>query len=1194
MKDLIMKTKEIFTTTRIALPGRLALLGRLALPVILAAAMFAACSSGLLEDPAYGITITESVNGSVSASPSRASAGTVITLTISADEGHQLKTLTVKDGSGADVTVSGTGTSRTFVMPASNVTVSAEFEERSSGSYSVTVNAASNGSVAADPASAEAGTNITLTISADEGHQLKTLTVKDGSGADITVSGTGTSRTFVMPASNVTVSAEFEELPPGSYSVTVNEASNGSVAADPASAEAGVSVTLTISADAGYQLKTLTVKDASNADITVSGTETSRTFTMPPSNVTVSAEFEAIVYSITVNEASHGSVTADPANAATGTSITLTISADTGYQLKTLTVKDASGADVSVSGTETSRTFTMPASNVTVSAEFEAVYSVTVNPASHGSVIADPASAVTGTSITLTISADAGHRLKTLTVKDGSGADVSVNGTGTSRTFTMPASNVTVNAEFEELPPDLYSVTVNEASHGSVAADPASAEVGTSVTLTINADTGYQLKTLTVKDGSGADVSVNGTGTSRTFVMPASNVTGRAEFEAVVYSITVNATSNGSVAADLASAVKGTSVTLTISADAGYRLKTLTVKDGSDADVTVSGTGTSRTFVMPASNVTVSAEFEAVVYSITVNGTSHGSVAADLASAVKGTSITLTISANAGYRLKTLTVKDGSDADVTVSGTGTSRTFTMPPSNVTVSAEFEAVYSVTVNGTSHGSVIANPISAAKDTSITLTISADADYQLKTLMVKDGSGIDVTVNGTGTSRTFAMPASNVTVSAEFEATLLAWPKVYSNGVWNGDFGSFQVWNGNAPVFDTADVSGGYNGHTKALKVTGTTGHDGWLGWTAFFTTGVDLRNYTALSFRVKNTGANAVHIANAGFGAETGELYKTEYTGEDNTGITLSTSGGWTRILEPIPNPTAGGTTTSAFYISVDQISADIEFLIDDIEYITDTVSLTSITIPSSWDNPLPYNGDTVISNLGFDIKAVYTINGGNVSLYKDHGLLKWYTPEYTVGGDATLSGGAIHPGDGAPANWTLTVSLGSKTSNSMAGTFTGADDTTLMLEDFESVTGVLNVSPYGYGGAAYAQANTESGHNGTKGVQFNYGQTTVDPWYAGFWIIKGFDLSGYDKITFWVKKHQYESNDAYRFQFNPGGVEVAFTITGTDWEKITIPLSDFTAQSLDLSSITQFGIFATSDSSNDGVLYVDTIMAEKD
>jgi hypothetical protein len=78
--------------------------------------------------------------------------------------------------------------------------------------YTISVTPSSNGSITADPTSAEAGSVITLTLSPAEGYALsqRTLIVTpQASGMSVSVSGSGPTRTFNMPASNVTVSGEF-------------------------------------------------------------------------------------------------------------------------------------------------------------------------------------------------------------------------------------------------------------------------------------------------------------------------------------------------------------------------------------------------------------------------------------------------------------------------------------------------------------------------------------------------------------------------------------------------------------------------------------------------------------------------------------------------------------------------------------------------------------------------------------------------------------------------------------------------------------------------------------------------------------------------------------------------------------------------------------------------------------------------
>ena len=72
------------------------------------------------------------------------------------------------------------------------------------------------------------------------------------------------------------------------YDVTVNSTTNGTVTADPTSAEAGTTITLTVTPDGGYVLDALTVTDASSNPVIVTNNE----FTMPASNVTVTATFK--------------------------------------------------------------------------------------------------------------------------------------------------------------------------------------------------------------------------------------------------------------------------------------------------------------------------------------------------------------------------------------------------------------------------------------------------------------------------------------------------------------------------------------------------------------------------------------------------------------------------------------------------------------------------------------------------------------------------------------------------------------------------------------------------------------------------------------------------------------------------------------------------------------------------------------
>ena len=83
------------------------------------------------------------------------------------------------------------------------------------------------------------------------------------------------------------------------YTITCNKAEYGTVAANPTTAIAGEEVSLTITPAEGYVLNVLSVEDALDKDVTVENGK----FTMPASNVTVSATFQTIPSSINNTDA---------------------------------------------------------------------------------------------------------------------------------------------------------------------------------------------------------------------------------------------------------------------------------------------------------------------------------------------------------------------------------------------------------------------------------------------------------------------------------------------------------------------------------------------------------------------------------------------------------------------------------------------------------------------------------------------------------------------------------------------------------------------------------------------------------------------------------------------------------------------------------------------------------------------------
>ena len=78
----------------------------------------------------YAVTAPDAENGTVRVSPSRASRGTTVTITVTPDEGYELESLTVLDSRDNEIPLTDKGDGKyTFTMPSGRVTVEASFAE---------------------------------------------------------------------------------------------------------------------------------------------------------------------------------------------------------------------------------------------------------------------------------------------------------------------------------------------------------------------------------------------------------------------------------------------------------------------------------------------------------------------------------------------------------------------------------------------------------------------------------------------------------------------------------------------------------------------------------------------------------------------------------------------------------------------------------------------------------------------------------------------------------------------------------------------------------------------------------------------------------------------------------------------------------------------------------------------------------
>ena len=154
-------------------------------------------------------TVSVTCDGSPIQNGATVPVGSEIVITATAGEDYELTSLTVD---GEDFPNGGTHTVD------GDVTIAATFTKTTGTTYyDVTVNRVAGGTATANPARAEAGTTVNLSVDLDEGYVLTGWEVISG---DITIEN----NTFVMPASDVTVEPVIEEITIPVTGVTVSGA----------------------------------------------------------------------------------------------------------------------------------------------------------------------------------------------------------------------------------------------------------------------------------------------------------------------------------------------------------------------------------------------------------------------------------------------------------------------------------------------------------------------------------------------------------------------------------------------------------------------------------------------------------------------------------------------------------------------------------------------------------------------------------------------------------------------------------------------------------------------------------------------------------------------------------------------------------------------------------------------------------
>ena len=750
--------------------------------------------------PANGTLTVSSANANLS-SGTLVHGGQVLNSTVTPESGYVMESLTVNStdvtndyNSGYAYTVGTSGAKRTLSdgtteISAQGADIAAAFKAQT---YDLSIGTFTGGSVTADKAYYKEGETVTLTITPANGYELNVISAYKTGETTTTVDlqGSGNTRTFTMPAYGVTVTASFQKtadqtavdaaqsLIEGNNSYTVDQGTANTEAdiyawlADQINALSGMSTTgITITAAditiTGFNPAipgTAGTPDGTNGSfsftVSLSKGGSSSTTTSMTGVITAIAYVPPTNYAVTISGTANGSVTASQASATEGTEITLTITPANGYELNVISAYKTgeTATTVILSGSGNTRTFSMPAYNVTITANFQKTADlIAVETAQSliegSSYTVDQATANTEadakTRLADQINALPGMNATGITVTEANititGFNPAVSGTagapdGTNGSFNFTVSlskggnsltatntNGVISAS-AYVPPTNYAVTVSGTANGTVAASPTSATEGTEITLTITPANGYELNVISAyKTGeTTTTVDLQGSGNTRTFIMPAYGVTVTANFQKTADLIALE-------------------TALSLIEGGSYTLDQATANTEADIKARLAD----QINALPGMNATGITITEA---NITITGFNP---------AVSGTAGTPD-GTNGSFSF-TVSLSKGSNSLTTTSTNGViTATAYVPPTN----------YTVTVSRIANGTVTASPTSATEGTEITLTVAPAAGYELskmKAYKTGDATTVVETWNTSSSSYTFTMPSYDVSIQAIFQKT-----------------------------------------------------------------------------------------------------------------------------------------------------------------------------------------------------------------------------------------------------------------------------------------------------------------------------------------------------------------------------------------------------------------------------------------
>lgn len=232
----------------------------------------------------------------------------------------------------------------------------------------------SHGELSISNPDAKVGEQVDVTLVPEQGYEVERLYAVDASGKQITtnknsVSNGSVTIGFAMPASDVKIVATTKQQQDESALPITVGAAEGVKVTCPATAEPGETVSVTLAAEDGYEVKGAAARGADGKAVALTRKGDTWSFTMPDIPVSITPQVEKKTYSVTAAQAAGAKVTLGREDAQVGDTVSVTVQPEEGKRVAKVYIVDESGRETMATASGNRWSFKMPASSVSVRVE---------------------------------------------------------------------------------------------------------------------------------------------------------------------------------------------------------------------------------------------------------------------------------------------------------------------------------------------------------------------------------------------------------------------------------------------------------------------------------------------------------------------------------------------------------------------------------------------------------------------------------------------------------------------------------------------------------------------------------------------------------------------------------------------------------------------------------------------------------